>query len=74
MTLYIELFDSVTGDLIAKALDRREDRPNSDMYTWANSSTNKAAAKRILQGWANILLDALNEARSYEAASEPESD
>lgn len=74
MTLYIELFDSVTGDLIAKALDRRDDRPNRDMYTWANSSSNKAAAKRILQGWADILLEALNEARSYEAASEPETD
>ena len=26
MTLYIELYDSVTGDLIAKALDRQKDR------------------------------------------------
>jgi hypothetical protein len=67
MTLYIELYDSVTGDLIVKALDRRGDRDNHDMYTWANSATNKMAADRILQGWADVLLDALNEAKSYRA-------
>ena len=63
MTLYIELFDSVTGDLIAKALDRKADTARQGFYTWTNSVTNKTAAKRILQGWAEILLDALNEAK-----------
>lgn len=71
MTLSIELFDSLTGDLIAKALDRREDRDN-DMYTWANSQTNKAAAQRIMQGWADVLLDALNEAKSHPVPAEVE--
>ncbi len=72
MTLYIELYDSVTSDLIAKALDRKSDRNNS-FYTWSNSVTNRAAAQRILKGWADILLSALNEARSYPADLEPES-
>jgi hypothetical protein len=67
MTLYVELYDSVTGDLIAKALDRRMDRRNDGFYTWANSATNKAAAVRILRGWANILLAALNDARQEAA-------
>ena len=62
MTLYCELYDSVTGDLIAKAIDRKSDR-NSGYYTWTNAATNKAAANRILKGWAEILLNALNEAR-----------
>lgn len=62
MTLYVELYDSVTGDLIAKAIDRRIDR-NRGYYTWTNSVTNKAAANRILKGWAEILVTALNEAR-----------
>ena len=61
MTLYIELYDSVTGDLIAKALDRRID--NQVAYTWSNSVTNKRAAEKILKGWASILLAGLNEAR-----------
>lgn len=63
MTLYIELYDSQTSDLMAKALDKRIDGRNSGFYTWANRATNKAAADRILKGWANILLDALNEAK-----------
>jgi hypothetical protein len=62
MTLYVELYDSVTGDLIAKAVDRRVDR-NSGYYTWSNSVTNRAAADRILKGWAEILVTALNEAK-----------
>jgi len=63
MTLYLELYDSVTGDIIAKAVDRQVDRENNQMYTWANSSTNKAAADRILNGWADILIAALNDAK-----------
>ena len=65
MTLYIELFDSETGDLIAKALDRRIDNPNdAGFYTWANATTNTIAARRILKGWADRLLSALNEAKN----------
>lgn len=64
MTLYIEIYDSVTGDLIAKALDRRVDNSRSGYYTWTSSVTNRAAAKKILKGWAQILLDALNEAKN----------
>jgi hypothetical protein len=63
MTLYVELYDSVTGDLLAKALDRRIDNTRMGYYTWTNSVTNRAAALKILQGWAQILLDALNEAK-----------
>lgn len=76
MTLYIEVYDSVTGDLIAKALDRRMDGRNNGFYTWTNSATNKQAAVRILRGWANILLAALNEARQEPAAADslPEAD
>ena len=62
MTLYIELYDSVTGDLIAKAMDRQADQQRYEHYTWANRASNRAAADRILKGWAEILLGALNEA------------
>jgi hypothetical protein len=76
MTLYVEVYDSVTGDLIAKALDRRMDGRNNGFYTWTNSATNKQAAARILRGWANILLDALNEAKQEPTAADspPETD
>lgn len=67
MTLYLELYDSVTGDLLAKAIDRKIDRENSTMYTWSDSATNKIAAQKIIKGWADILLEALNEAKSVPA-------
>jgi hypothetical protein len=70
MTLYIELYDSITGDIIAKALDRRSDRATSGYYTWSSSVSNKAAARRILKGWAKILVNALNEAKTYGSGGE----
>jgi hypothetical protein len=63
MSLYIELYDSLTGDLIAKALDRRGDSSMAGYYSWANPASNAAASRRILKGWAGILRDALDEAR-----------
>ncbi len=64
MTLYVELIDSVTGDTFAKALDRRADNARGGFYTWTNSVTNRAAAQHILRGWATILREALDEAKS----------
>jgi hypothetical protein len=63
MTLYVELYDSVTSELLAKALDPRADTAYQGFYTWSNSVTNKAAADRIIKGWAQILINALNAAK-----------
>lgn len=62
MTLYLELYDSVTGDLIAKALDRQVDR-KTGYFQWQNRISNRAAANRILQVWAVVLKEGLDEAR-----------
>jgi len=62
MTLYVELYDSVTGDLLAKALDREIDR-ETGYFQWQNRVTNRAAANRILKEWANVLREGLDEAR-----------
>jgi hypothetical protein len=70
MTLYIELYDSQTGDLLAKALDRRVDNAYGGFYTWTNSVTNKMAADRILKGWAQILRKALDEAKAERSAGD----
>ena len=66
MTLYVELYDSVTSDLLAKAIDRQSDRYSSN-YTWTNSVTNRSAATRVLKGWAEVLVNALNEAQANTA-------
>ena len=61
LELFAQLYKE--NELLAKAIDRKVDRDDG-FYTWANSASNKAAADRILKGWANILLDALNEAKN----------
>ena len=62
ITLYLELYDSLTDDLIAKALDRQEDR-QTGYFQWQNRVSNRAAANRILQVWADVLKEGLDEAR-----------
>ena len=64
MTLYIELYDAPTSALIAKALDRRIDGAMDNHFMWANPSSNSAAARAILRRWAEVLRDALDEART----------
>jgi len=61
MTLYMELYDSVTGDLIARALDRKRDRITG-YFQWRNKVSNRAAANRILQVWAGVLKEGLDDA------------
>ena len=62
MTLYIELFDSETDDLLAKALDAKEDRDHAYMQ-WQTGPANRAAASRMMKSWAEALREALDNAR-----------
>jgi len=70
MTLYIELYDSVTNDLIAKALDRQIDR-RTGFFQWQSHINNRAAAQRILQVWANVLKEGLDHARGTNQQLSP---
>jgi hypothetical protein len=63
MTLYLELYDSETDDLLAKALDPTSDR-NNGMVQWQTGGQNKAAAKRMMKPWAQALREGLDESRS----------
>ena len=62
MTLYMELYDSETDDLLAKAIDKKADRGHGWME-WQTRVTNIAAGKRMMQPWAEALRQALDEAR-----------
>lgn len=62
MTLKLEIYDSVTGDLIAAASDRQED-PRLGWMEWRNRVSNRADAERMLQRWATRLRERLDEAR-----------
>jgi hypothetical protein len=62
MTLYVELYDSVTGDILVKAMDRKSDRSNMT-FQWQTRAGNIADAKRILRPWAERLASALSDAQ-----------
>lgn len=63
MTLQIELFDSETGDLLAKALDPKSDRYSGYMQ-WQTGPANRSAAKRMMKPWAEALKEGLDRARN----------
>ena len=62
MTLYMELYDGLTGDIIARVIDPRA---IDDGYIhYSNRVTNKAEADRILRRWARLLNEHLAEVGS----------
>ncbi len=65
MTLYLELYDSETDDLLAKAVDRKAERDSGYMQ-WQTKVQNYAAAKRMMQPWAEALRKGLDDARNPE--------
>jgi hypothetical protein len=68
MTLYIELFDGATGEILARVADRRDARDSGRMM-WQNSVTNRAEADRMLRKWAQLAVKGLDNARSQPAAA-----
>lgn len=61
MALYMELYDSTTNKLLARIIDRKEDR--EAFAEQATRGTNTMAADRILTGWAEALADHLGSAQ-----------
>jgi hypothetical protein len=62
MTLYLELYDSVTSSIVARVLDAQADR-DYGTFQISNQVTNTAAADRILRGWAQELSAHLGEVK-----------
>ena len=60
MTLVAELRDSVTGDLLARAVDTQRGR-NTGAMQFTNNVTNTADARRAMGVWANALRQGLDE-------------
>lgn len=63
MTLFAELYDSVSNQIIARAVDPQADRGFGAPVT-LNRVTNKAAEDRIVRRWADILAGHLHAAQS----------
>ena len=62
MMLYMELIDSVTGDKLVKAIDKKYDRTPVRTGV-SNAVRNRTAARDMLGEWAELLRKALDEAR-----------
>ena len=61
MTLYLELYDSASNEIIARVVDPRSARGAGGRQL-ANRVNNKAEADRILRRWARLLRDHLDDA------------
>lgn len=68
MTLFLELYDGVTGDLIARAVDPQQATDYGHVRI-RNSVTNRADADRILKRWADTLGTFLERARASGASA-----
>lgn len=66
MSLILQLHDSVTGQLLARAYDRQAGM-ESGAWTWTTSVSNTAEAKRIISIWATALRKALDASRAEPA-------
>ena len=69
-TLFIELFDSLSSDLIGRAVDRRSAGRSSGFATQANRVTNRANARREFRIWADRLIEFLDQHYITVEASE----
>jgi hypothetical protein len=61
MTLVLELRDSVTGEILARAVDTRTGRRSGGGVTVTSRTTNTADARRAIRVWAGGLRQALAE-------------
>jgi len=52
-TLYIELYDSVSGQIIGRAFDRQAARNPGSMMRWTTRASNTADARRVFRDWAS---------------------
>ena len=64
MTLVLEFHDSVSNEILARAIDRRRTYNVGHLLRWTTRGTNREAARRILRIWANQLVSRIDEIRS----------
>ena len=63
MTIFAELYDSETGEVLARVADRHEAR-DSGTLTLTNSVVNADEARSIASSWARILRNGLDKAHA----------
>ena len=68
MTLELEISDSVSGALLARAIDYRED-PRKGYLEWTTSVNNRQAGRLVLICWANNVREWLEGAQNDDQES-----
>jgi hypothetical protein len=64
-TLFLEIYDAVSGEILSRWVNTRED-PDRGYFDWANRITNAAQAKLIVRAWANRLVEGLEDLKSTD--------
>ena len=60
MAIFVEFFDSVSNEILARAIDRRAARYIGDLQA-TTRATNREKARRMLEHWADLLVKKLDE-------------
>jgi hypothetical protein len=58
-TLFLEAYDSVSGEILGRWVDTRED-PDRGYFDWANRITNNERMRLIMRRWADRLVEGLD--------------
>ena len=67
-TLVIELRDSITDAILARALDRRAAGDRTGSMGRSNSVTNSTEVRRLIRRWMSTLTERLDELGAYNSA------
>ncbi len=62
-TLFLEVNDAVSGELLARWIDTRED-PDKGYFEWANHITNAERARQIVFGWVRRLIEGMDKLKT----------
>lgn len=67
MTLYLEVYDGVSGALLAEVMDAKSARRTAPNMSYSTKATNIQEADRMLKSWANELASHFNTAKTADA-------
>lgn len=66
MTLYLELYDSVSSSMLAEIIDAESATRTGMMMSYSSRATNLAAVDRMLRDWANELAGHFGEVKKAD--------
>ena len=64
-TLFLEIYDAVSGEILARWVDTRED-PDRGYLDWANRVTNTYRSTLIVRSWVYRLLEGMDKLRAVK--------